>query len=52
MLTAVLLRPNTTLVISGGPRSTIITEICYSMWYRQAVAQIVSRMETKRLDQI
>jgi hypothetical protein len=46
MLTVAFCRPWTTLVTKGGPRATIITEICYSVWYRKAVAQIVSRMET------
>jgi len=33
-------------VMVEGPRETIITEICYSVWYTEGVAQIVSRMET------
>jgi hypothetical protein len=31
---------------------TIITEICNSSWYMELVAQIVSHMETTRLNQI
>ena len=46
MLTVVFCRSSMTFVMKGVPRTTIITEICYSVWYRQAVAQIVSRMET------